>query len=566
VIFRKESEKKRFEKKHYPVNKKEEGNMKKILQGGILPLLFLTFLSTTVAQSEEIQLDKYQKMAYRVKPAVVQIAVAVAAKIIYQSENSQIQDQTFEGSGGSGFIVNPDGYIVTNGHVVQLAYEYDKDKEKILNGLLISFVVRKLQQEKLPVTPQNAKKWIQAHQPRIAQEQSFRKVLISNGDVYDFEIKKYSPFVMQGGKDVSVIKIEAKDLPIVSLGNSSELKLQQLVFPFGYPGVASPGPLGEGHPALGGKTALEVSITRGTVSALKVDYKGVPVIQTDAAITHGNSGGPACNENGEVIGISTLGSMGKDPYTGQPIEVAGFNFLVPIDTAKEFINEAGVKFNVPSKFNEKYNAALDATWNKEWFTARDLINSGLVFLPNQPDLVKLRQYVEGRISEMGWFTRNWQRNKIAMVSLGVIILLIAIVGVTFLAKKAPQKGAQPTPQPVRQPRPTEVASEGETRVEGKFFGSLTLSTAGQMGKSYPIGEKGVVIGREPSQCEIVIPDANVSRVHAWVTIEKNEAVVIDRGSTNGTFVNNNKVEKTKLKSGDVIQLGQKCPTTLIFKA
>ena len=85
-----------------------------------------------------------------------------------------------------------------------------------------------------------------------------------------------------------------------------------------------------------------------------------------------------------------------------------------------------------------------------------------------------------------------------------------------------------------------------------------------MGKSYPISEKGIVIGREPSQCDIVISDANVSRVHAWVTVEKGEVVIIDRGSTNGTFVNNNKVEKTKLNTGDIIHLGQKSPMTLIF--
>jgi pSer/pThr/pTyr-binding forkhead associated (FHA) protein len=58
---------------------------------------------------------------------------------------------------------------------------------------------------------------------------------------------------------------------------------------------------------------------------------------------------------------------------------------------------------------------------------------------------------------------------------------------------------------------------------------------------------------------------NVSRVHAWITIKKGEVVVIDRGSTNGTYVNNIKMENAKLKSGDVIQLGRKCMTTLIFK-
>ena len=152
-----------------------------------------------------------------------------------------------------------------------------------------------------------------------------------------------------------------------------------------------------------------------------------------------------------------------------------------------------------------------------------------------------------------------------MVSLGIIALLIIGVGATFLVRKTPRKAAEPAPQPVRQPRLGEVAPEGETRVEGRTLGTLTLSTGGQLGKSYPIGEKGLVIGREPGQCDIVISDANVSRVHTWVTVEKNEVVVIDRGSTNGTFVNNNKVEKAKLKSGDVIQMGQKCPTTLIFK-
>lgn len=538
--------------------------MKKTKRLAIMLGVVLFFFSAVIAQSEELQLDKYQRMAYRVKPAVVQVALAVVAKIVYLRNNSYLQEQVFEGSGGSGFIVNPDGYIVTNGHVVQLAYEYDKDKDKVLERLLVTFVVKKLQEERVQISRQNAQRWIQAHQPRIVQEQSFRKVLISNGDIYDFEIKKYSPFVLQGGKDVSVIKIEAKDLPVVFLGNSSELKLQQLVFPFGYPGVVDAGP--GGHIALGQKTALEVSITRGTVSALKVDYKGVPVVQTDAAITHGNSGGPACNENGEVIGISTFGSIGEDPFTGKPIEVAGFNFLVPIDTAKEFINEAGVKYNIQSKFNEKYNAALDATWNKEWFSARDLINSALVFLPNQPDLIRLRQFVEGKITEMGWFKRNWQKNKIAMVSLVIIILLILIVAATLVVRKAPKKAVQPEFQPAAQPpQPSAVPEEGETRVEGKFLGNLTLSTGGQTGRSYPIGEKGLVIGREPSQCDIVISDTNVSRIHAWVTVEKGEVVIIDRGSTNGTFVNNTKVEKTKLNPGDVIQLGQKCPTTLIFR-
>jgi predicted component of type VI protein secretion system len=111
----------------------------------------------------------------------------------------------------------------------------------------------------------------------------------------------------------------------------------------------------------------------------------------------------------------------------------------------------------------------------------------------------------------------------------------------------------------------EAKEAAEPKDEKRGFGTLTLRTEGQLGKSYPICEKGLIVGRDPAQSDIVIPDPNVSRVHAWFTVKKGEVVVIDRGSTNGTYVNNARVDNAKLKPGDVIQLGRKCATTLIFK-
>jgi pSer/pThr/pTyr-binding forkhead associated (FHA) protein len=110
----------------------------------------------------------------------------------------------------------------------------------------------------------------------------------------------------------------------------------------------------------------------------------------------------------------------------------------------------------------------------------------------------------------------------------------------------------------------ETNEEDRPKEEKEGLGTLTLSTSGQSGKTYPIGEKGLIVGRDPTQCDVVISDPNVSRVHAWVTVKKGDVVVIDRGSTNGTYVNGVKMENAKLKSGDVIQLGRKCPITLVF--
>ena len=524
-------------------------------------LLLVAFGAMTASET----LDKYQMMAYKVKPGVVKILSGVVVTIQYQQNEAPVQEQSGNGATGSGFIINSDGYVTTNGHVVELCYNYDQDKSKVLNQMIVNFALQKLQQAGEQLTSQNAtalvQKWIQEHTPQIVQDQVVKKVYISNGDVYDYEIKKYSPSIAEGGKDIAVVKIEAHDLPVLKLGSSSDLKLQQLVFPVGYPGAASPGPLS----LLGEKTSLEVSITRGTVSALKVDYKGVPVIQTDAAITHGNSGGPACNEDGEVIGISTFGSLASDSYTGAPKEVAGFNFLVPIDTAKEFIDDAGVKYNLSSKFKEKYDLALESVWDKKWYDAKEYIGSALIFLQNQPDLIKLRQIVEGKISDMGWLEKQWAKNKLAVILLVLIVFLVLLILVVMASSKGKKRSSTVAPlptEPISAPQepvaaaPERGVKESATIAESPLFGSLTVTVNGRELGTYQLEEKGLTIGRDPSQVQIVVQESIVSKVHALVLPEKERVVVVDRGSTNGTYLRGERIEKGVLQSGDSFTLGQ----------
>ena len=515
---------------------------------------------------EELKLDKYQRMAYQVKPSIAKVVGVVEGKVTFQVPQQKggegaatTQTVTLTvGGDGSGFIVHPSGYVVTNGHVVKVINDFNTKKELVIKEILTKFLQMVASKLNMPFNEKTATQLYQQFKPQVAGDdlKPTSIVILSNNKRFPFEIKQYSQAIISAvmergsqGKDIAILKIEGKNLPVVKLGDSDKVKLQELVFAFGFPGAAE-------TPFTDIKSDLtEVTISRGTVSALKADYRGVPVIQSDVAVSWGNSGGPSVNENGEVIGVNS--------YVGLAMGQAGLgvSFIVPVNTAKEFLNAAGFR-EEQSLFNEIYHQALDKVWTMEWFEARDLLNKALVFIPEQPDIIKLRMDVETAISRMSWFARNWQRNKIAMISLGIIFLLMIGVGGTLLLKRAPKKA----PPLVKQPLPTVVPAppEGATRIEGKTFGTMTVSTGGQLGKSYPISEKGLVIGREPSQCDIVISDANVSRVHTWVTVEKGEAVVIDRGSTNGTFVNNNKVEKAKLKTGDVIHLGQKCLTTLVF--
>ncbi len=121
--------------------------------------------------------------------------------------------------------------------------------------------------------------------------------------------------------EVALLKIEAKDLPTIRLGDSSALRLGETVIAIGYP-------FGVGQ-----------TVTQGIVSALGRTFKDaersglfVDFIQTDAAINPGNSGGALINAQGELVGINTLIVSNTGSY-------AGLGFAIPINLAREVMND-----------------------------------------------------------------------------------------------------------------------------------------------------------------------------------------------------------------------------------
>jgi serine protease Do len=120
-------------------------------------------------------------------------------------------------------------------------------------------------------------------------------------------------------KDLAVIKIDAQNLPVASIGDSSQLK--------------------EGQPvaAIGNALDLGVRVTAGVVSLLNVtitlstNQTMNGLIETDAAINPGNSGGVLVNTSGEVVGITNAGLQGNN--------VELFGYAIPINDAMPVINE-----------------------------------------------------------------------------------------------------------------------------------------------------------------------------------------------------------------------------------
>jgi serine protease Do len=118
------------------------------------------------------------------------------------------------------------------------------------------------------------------------------------------------------GLDVAVVRIPATDIPVAPLGNSDQLQVGQLAI------------------AVGNPLGLERTVTTGVVSALNRPARGIvgeSFIQTDAAISPGNSGGPLIDSRGSVIGINTAELLGQG--------VQGLGFAIPINVAMEMAGQ-----------------------------------------------------------------------------------------------------------------------------------------------------------------------------------------------------------------------------------
>ena len=251
------------------------------------PVLMASSASGTVSSSAT--LPDFPQITEKYGPAVVNISVTGTTKVSDQSSIAQGDDDAAstdpfleffrrfqQGQGqrpgngkgtqqevpmrgqGSGFIVSSDGIILTNAHVVRDAKE---------------------------VTV------------KLTDRREFRaKVLGSDPKT-----------------DVAVLRIDAKNLPVVALGKTSELRVGEWVL------------------AIGSPFGFENTVTAGVVSAKGrslPDDSAVPFIQTDVAVNPGNSGGPLFNARGEVVGINSQIYSRTGGYQG-------VSFAIPIDIASK---------------------------------------------------------------------------------------------------------------------------------------------------------------------------------------------------------------------------------------
>ncbi len=102
--------------------------------------------------------------------------------------------------------------------------------------------------------------------------------------------------------------------------------------------------------------------------------------------------------------------------------------------------------------------------------------------------------------------------------------------------------------------------DDKTAPEIEFFdspyGTIVVIESGVETKFHPIPEKGLIVGRDPEQAQLVIPNKYVSKAHLRIIPEENEYIVVDLASTNGTYIDDERITEKKITSDKVIKLGK----------
>ncbi len=334
---------------------------------------------------------------------------------------------------GSGFIISGNGFVLTNCHVVDeddnfinrrfILSAFNSVSETNISSLELDWGVKftEIQRNLLNRTFAN----VYSRIVPIELEEVKKKVIVilniddTSGKIYAKEVP--AVIIKKGrsmpGKDLAILKIELPvELPSIPLAASNEVLVGEDIFAYGYPNPVN------NNEYLSEETVLEPTLTKGIISALKKTVNGWPVVQMDAGINHGNSGGPVCNKNGEAIGISTFGSLDDNARGLAP----GLNFAIPLEVIRDFFS--GTVVPVPGSVSVDFSKAM------KFFQARSY-NTSLNYLKKvekkNSSFPNLHKYMQAcKINIM----KGNDRSAHSMVYLIIVAIIASFIGLLIWYK------------------------------------------------------------------------------------------------------------------------------------
>src|SRR5579863_10280533 len=331
---------------------------------------------------------------------------------------------------GSGFFVTGNGYVATNCHLIErdesfirrqfILTAFRQISEASIAALENAWATRFTEQQRSLLYNTYASVYSRLFSMILYDVKRNIYVVYrsDSGDRRSDTVKKLARVVVQGqpmpGKDIAILKIQVPaEMPMLTLAPPELPQVGQQLYVYGYPGPVT------NNDFVSAESAIEPTLTTGIISAIKKSVGGWPLIQMDANINHGSSGGPVCNDKGEVVGLTTFGSLENNGELA-----AGLNFAVPVSILDEFLDSAEIK-PVPSSVTRSFADGLGFYEAHQYRNALHLFEKVGRLNPQYPGIntyiTDCTRMIDGKGNKLGPI----ERLLIILTSIG---LLIAAIG------------------------------------------------------------------------------------------------------------------------------------------
>jgi len=349
---------------------------------------------------------------------------------------------------GSGFIVDPNGYILTNSHVISTV----EIQQSIIEQLLATQILGQLSTTNLAETSslsqdaqiqsflQSAVTYllkrstltlqsnITVLNPASSSQTDSLQDIIANG--FPATILSVNNNFLNDGNDIGLIKINQQNLPSISLDSVEPLTEGQPIYAIGFPGTADINIAGFTQP----------SVTPGSINAIKPsDNNTFQVIQTDVNVSPGSSGSPILDSQGRVIGLITFGSSPDIAAQGGN----SFAFGIPIALGETILTQNNIPYSATDTYyNHVFNGIALLQNNRckqaivEFQTANQMnpsfvpSNSLQSYISQCQAIIASGDSIDTRWSEVvSWIKTNgggawWFIGILVLITIGVFAFII----------------------------------------------------------------------------------------------------------------------------------------------